>query len=283
MRIGIDSYSFHRLLGEIRPGERDPGERFRRGSLDVLALARDLGLDGVSLETCFLHPPDRLDAGGLRRAADGLELALAWGHPDGLLYGSDGAALGELTAWVELAPGLDVRLVRLVVASPRVARGPGWRELTLSSLATACEAARASGVELALENHADLTAKELAGLLDDLADPVLGICLDTANAVRVGDDPLAAAELLAARVRAVHLKDVAAPEAAGDPATGPASVPYGEGVVPVEAVLRTLEAAGFGGVVYVELGHLGPGDVNERALVGQCVDWLRKREGAARA
>jgi hypothetical protein len=30
MPIGLDSCSFHRLLGEIRPGEEDPGTRLRK-------------------------------------------------------------------------------------------------------------------------------------------------------------------------------------------------------------------------------------------------------------
>ena len=39
--------------------------------------------------------------------------------------------------------------------------------------------------------------------------PGLAVCLDTANALRVGDDPVALAHATASRVAMVHLKDVA--------------------------------------------------------------------------
>ena len=59
------------------------------------------------------------------------------------------------------------------------------------------------------------------------------ICLDTANALRVGDDPVEAAALLAPLTRMVHLKDVEPLDRVVDPVAGPCSVPYGEGVVPI--------------------------------------------------
>jgi sugar phosphate isomerase/epimerase len=273
VKIGVDSYAYHRLLGEIRPGEDDPGERFPRGSLDVVGEARALGAELVSLETCFLPSPGAVDAAELAAAAGRLSVALAWGHPDGLEYGGSAEALDDLLAWIEVAPALGCRLVRLVAASPRVERGPDTLARTAGALAAACDAARAAGVELALENHADLAAAEIAELIARVDDPLLGVCLDTANAIRVGDDPLEATRLLAPNVRLVHLKDVEADWA--DPVAGPRSVPYGTGVVPLREVLDTLAGSGYDGAVCVELGHLGPGRVDERRLVADAVDWLR--------
>jgi sugar phosphate isomerase/epimerase len=282
LRIAIDSYAFHRLLGEVRPGEREPRATFAAGSLDVVAEALRLGVDGVSLETCFLPPPSRLDAARLRAAAERLELVLAWGHPDGLEFGASRSAYAELCAWLEVAPRIGARLVRVVAASPRL-RGAeplgGRLRRTRRALAAAADVATDLGIALALENHADLTAAEIGELLDPLGDRI-GVCFDTANALRVGDDPLEAARALAARVRIVHLKDCEGGQAA-DRVTGPASVPYGEGVVPVDDVLAVFEAAGFDGLVCVELGHVGPGEVDERAMVEACVAWLRARPARA--
>src|SRR5438067_12911015 len=76
LRIGIDSYSYHRLLGDVRPGEEPPRQRF--DTRDVVAHAVELGVDAVSLETSFLElplPPIEL------------ELVLSWGHPHGLASG----------------------------------------------------------------------------------------------------------------------------------------------------------------------------------------------------
>ncbi|HVW16858.1 MAG TPA: TIM barrel protein, partial [Solirubrobacteraceae bacterium] len=129
---------------------------------------------------------------------------------------------------------------------------------------------------LARENHADGGVEERSALLE--AVPGLSVCLDTANALRVGDDPVGLARAVAPRVAMVHLKDVVAP-APGDGPVGPRSVPYGEGVVDVDGVLAALGGAD-GLPVCVELGHLGSGDVDERALVRSGVAWLRARRDA---
>jgi sugar phosphate isomerase/epimerase len=273
MRVAVDTYSYHRLLGEIRPGEDDPGERFARGSLDAVSHCRRLGVDGISLETCFLAAPEELDLDELRDAAGPLELVLAWGHPDGLGFGEIPGALDELLRWIALAPGMPCSLVRLVAGSPRLRRSGAVREQiarTVRPLRAAARAAAATGVQLALENHADLRASELCELLDRVGEPALGICFDTANALRVGDDPLAAAMVLAPFVRMLHLKDCEAPDGS---LTGPRSVRYGQGIVPLEAVLEAVRLSDP--LICVELGHLGAGPVDERALVADAVAWLR--------
>jgi hypothetical protein len=46
--------------------------------------------------------------------------------------------------------------------------------------------------------------------------------------------------------------------------------------VDVPGVLQILAAHGFDGPVLVELGSLGPGSVDEMALVERSVTWLRQ-------
>jgi sugar phosphate isomerase/epimerase len=132
------------------------------------------------------------------------------------------------------------------------------------------------GIRLAVENHGDLAAPELAELLDRAGDGYLGICFDTANAVRVDGDAVAAAALLAPRTWMVHLKDVTSPSGVLDPVAGPESVPFGEGVVPLTAILETLAVpVAEGAPVCVELGQLAA-DADEWAMVEQGVAWLRE-------
>jgi sugar phosphate isomerase/epimerase len=256
LRIGIDSYSYHRLLGEIRPGEDAPRRRFETS--DVLAHALALGVDAVSLETSFLD---------LRREVPAeLEVVLAWGHPHGLEFGRNDDALRDLLGWLDVAKDLGARLVRCVAGSPRVRGAPAE---VLRPLHAAAGRARELGLTLALENHGDLRAIELVELLEQVDG--LAVCFDTANAVRVGDDPHDAALLLSPWTRMVHLKDVEPLDRVADPVAGPCSVPYGEGVVPVRDVLGALPPDAL---VCVELGQLGPG-THELELVEQCVEWLR--------
>jgi sugar phosphate isomerase/epimerase len=274
VRIGVDSYSYHRLLGERRRGEPAAQTRLPSGFAAVLHEIREAGAEAAALQTCFLPPPRELDVLELTREAAPLELALSWGAPEGIAFGAAPGALADLLAWLELAPRLGVRLVRVVAGGPRL-RGAAPVEEQLAGsvepLALAASAARARGVALALENHGDLKAGELADVVARVGDSALGVCFDTANALRVGDDVLEAVALVAPLVRMVHLKDCDGP---GAGTAGPRSVGFGEGVVPLSGVLETLAAAGFAGPVFVELGQLG--DDDERELVRSSVSWLRR-------
>lgn len=277
MRIGIDSYAYHRLLGHVRPGETAPVAPFERQTLSLLAEVRKLRVDVISLETMFLGEREQIDPSELRAAAGPLELALSWGGMHGLEFGSNQAAAADLLAWLDLAPQLGCRLVRIVAASPKF-RGAEPIEAQIERIAPvlreACRAARANDLTLALENHADLNATEMLQLLRLVGDPVLGVCLDTVNTRRVGDEPVVATRLLAPVTRMVHLKD--AFDEATDAIAGPVSVPYGTGSMPLEEILGELQAQGFNGPVCVELGQLAP-DTDERALVRECVEWLQAR------
>ena len=115
-------------------------------------------------------------------------------------------------------------------------------ERTVAALRRAVRAGRPSGgLTLALENHADLELAEIEAVLEALDAPHLGVCFDTSNWVRVGDDPVEAARRLQGRVRLVHLKDhVVRPD---DGITGPSSVELGTGEVDVRGVLDVLLAA----------------------------------------
>jgi sugar phosphate isomerase/epimerase len=274
MRIGIDSYSYHRLLGEIRPGENDPGERLME-TFELIAEMVTSGAEILSLETVFLAPPGQLDAAAVRRARGDAEIAIAWGHPLGLEWGRRPDRLDELISWIELAPVLGAQLVRCVAAGPALANEPRPERLhaVVRALRAAVRRADEVDVTLALENHADVEAEELTAILG--AVPGLTVCLDTANALRVGDDPVMLAGAVGERVTIVHLKDVVAPSVDDGP-SGPRSVPFGDGIVDIEGVLAALRTDLRDLPVCVELGHLGAGDVDERALVREGVAWLKR-------
>src|ERR1700736_3491323 len=53
MKVGIDSYCYHRFFGEIYPDQTDPLVRWTLQ--DFVDRAVELGVDGVSLESCFLE------------------------------------------------------------------------------------------------------------------------------------------------------------------------------------------------------------------------------------
>jgi 3-oxoisoapionate decarboxylase len=159
--------------------------------------------------------------------------------------------------------------MRIVVGHRDLVRHPagdGDVEAAMPAVARLAELAESVGVVLALENHADLRAAQLAKLIDSIGSPRLGVCFDTANAVRVGDDVLAAAAMLAQRIVMAHVKDVGSH--GWRDRFGPTSVPLGSGSLPVRRVVDMLRpTAGIDLWLLVELGHLGARDIDERTLV----------------
>jgi sugar phosphate isomerase/epimerase len=264
--VGVDSYSYHRLLGEVRPGETPPRQVFRRGSLDVVAEARRLELDFALLQTSFLGDPEAFVPATFVEEAHGMALGLSWGAPPGLGFGEPDA-LESLVAWLSPAAQLGLPVMRIVAGGP-ADRGRPVAAL-VGPLREACAAAREHGMRLALENHADLLAVQIERLLEDLGDD-LRVCFDTANALRVDDDVASAARRLSHAVEILHLKDCLGTW--DDSIRGPVSVPLGEGVVPVDEVLDACPHA----LACIELGQLEP-DAAERALVGTYAAYLRGR------
>lgn len=278
-RLGVDSYSYHRLLGAVRRGEMPTTESLPDGGVAVVNEVRRSGAEFVSLETMFLDSPRDLNSARLRSAARQIEIGISWGGFEGLAFGSSKDAIEDLGAWLSIAPEVGIRLVRIVAGGPRLRGQLDTNRLrtTARALARSADKAADKGVELALENHGDLNCDELLQLLDETERDNLGICFDTANALRVGDDPILMLERVLPFVRMVHLKDCSA--AWHDPIVGPVSVEYGKGVIPVAAIVDELVRAEFHGPICVELGQLPP-DADERFLVQGALTWLRERRSA---
>ena len=204
VRVGVDSYAYHRLLGDVRPGETPVLDVFARGSLDVVAEARRLELDFALLQTSFLGDPAAFSAADFLAEAGDVALGLSWGAPAGFELGQRVDALESLVAWLDPAAQLGLPVMRIVAGGP-ADRGKPFGPVA-DLLREACAAARGHGLLLALENHGDLTAMQIEGLLEQVGED-LRICFDTANALRVGDDVAAVARRLAPAIEILHLKD----------------------------------------------------------------------------
>ena len=88
MKVGIDSYCFHRFFGEVYPGQPEPPQKMTMA--DFLVFAKTLGVDGVSLESCFFPTMEaawfvdlkgQLDAYGFDRQRADVDKWLV-AHPD---------------------------------------------------------------------------------------------------------------------------------------------------------------------------------------------------------
>lgn len=271
--VGVDNYSFHRHLGEVRPGEQDTAEP-QWGWARTIDAAAHAGADVVALETCFMTASE---CRAVLAEQTSILAMLSWGHPYGVEYGESAAAEQDALSWIALAAELGHRRMRITIAHPHLRQGDGWSQArgAAPALARLAEAATGHGIVLGIENHADVTADQLSWLLTEVASPALGVCLDTANAVRVGDNPVRAAEVLAPWVIAAHVKDIAAEP--WHPRSGPRSVPLGTGSLAVAQVVDILKTTTDDCWYLVELAQLGDRQVDEASWIARDIRWLREQ------
>ena len=278
MKIAIDSYCYHRYFGEIYPGlQIDPGKRMT--VWDFLNRARKLGVEGVSLESCFMPPIDERFLGRLRDKLDeyGFERVWAWGHPNGLCSGADRAAASDLVQNLVFAKRIGARVMRIAGGSRRT-RPASWavhKRRLGGMLKKLIGPAEEHGIVLAVENHIDMLSDEIADLITTVNSPWLGICLDTGNNLRMFEDPLVVAAKLAPFTRATHIKDLTA--LAGDPRDYSfwPSVPIGDGLIDIRKVISFLKKARYDGLLAIEVDYLHPDFGDEDDAVAKSVKRLR--------
>ena len=94
---------------------------------------------------------------------------------------------------------------------------------------------------LAIENHKDFTADEMAALMREKRHALLGVCLDTGNNISLLDDPMAVVETLAPYAITTHVKDMGVqPYADGFLLS---EMPLGQGMLDMRRIVDTIHAA----------------------------------------
>lgn len=284
MKIGIDSYCYHRFFGEVYPQQAPPSRAMTLE--DFISRAKELGVDGVSLESCFFPECSDSYLSGVKKLLDGygLDRVYAWGHPDGLEGGNNQNAFRDMMASFDRARQIGAGVMRVVGSSLRFRNEPHAPQIErlTSMLNEAVKAAELYGIRLALENHIDFTSSEMVQLLDGVGSPFLGINFDTGNFLRLLDDPVKSMRKLAPRVYAAHIKDLKVQKGvAPDEWYFFSSTPVGDGLIDNQALIQMLEDVRFAGVLAVEIDFLHP-DYNddEDAAVARSVQELRRLTAA---
>lgn len=280
MKIGVDSYCYHRFFGEVYPQQRKPAKSMTLEGF--VQRAKDLDVGGVSLESCFFPRFDAEYLKDVKQLLDDLQLdrVYAWGHPDGLEGGTNRDAYREMIGSFEHARKIGAEVMRVVGSSlmfRNEPHGPQIERLT-AMFRDAAKIAEDYGIKMAVENHIDFNSDEMVQLLDAVDSPYLGINFDTGNFLRLLDDPIQGMEKLASRVYATHIKDLKVQR--GVPATEWyffSCTPVGEGVVDNQKLVQKLADAGFSGVLAVEIDFLHPDyHDDEDAAVAQSVAELKR-------
>lgn len=279
MKVGIDSYCYHRFFGEVYPGQAVPEKPYTMESF--LDRAKALGCEGVSLESCFF--PEFGDAylAELRVKLDALafDRVYAWGHPDGLEAGGNTAAKEEMIAHIAHAKALNAPVMRVVGSSLMFRHEPHEPQLKILTdwFREAVQVAESEGIKLAVENHIDYNSDEIRQLIDAVGSDHFGINLDTANFLRVLDDPVEATAKLAPHVYATHVKDL-------KPVKGRkvsewcyfASVAAGDGLVQIKEIVDVLREHHYEGFLAFETDMPHPDwENNEEGMIEKSIAYLK--------
>jgi sugar phosphate isomerase/epimerase len=279
MKVGIDSYCYHRLFGEVYSGQNPPEHRL--SFEDFLTKIDSLGIDGVSLESCFIPQFDESYLKGVKAHLDasGMDRVYAWGHPDGLEGGRNEQAFDEMVQHIEYARLIGAEVMRVVGSSLMFRFEPHEPQLEKLTrmFSEATKVAEQNGVKLAVENHIDYNSDEILQLVKGVNSPSFGVNFDSGNFLRVLDDPIQAMEKLAPYVFATHIKDLRPVK--GVPANEWyffSCVPTGEGLIPNEKLAQLLSQHNYKGFLAVEVDFLHPDYTDrEEEVVKQSIQALR--------
>ena len=278
MKVGIDSYCYHRFFGEIYPDQEDPGIRWTFH--DFLNRAAELDVDGVSLETCFLESLEPGYLCEIRASLDEKEMerVLAWGHPDGLEAGRNENAWREMNDLIPRAHLVGADIMRIVASSLIFRNEPHGPQIDIivKWLKQSAEIAEDFNVVLAIENHIDYSSAEIEEILQRVGSDALKVNFDTGNTLRMMEDPVAAARRLGPYTVATHTKDLdACRHVRPEEWYFFSSVPVGTGLIDMPGVVRALKESGYEGVLAVETDH-HKDNQDEDQLVAESVAYLKE-------
>lgn len=277
MKLGVDSYSFHRFYGETTAWEMPPETKWSlRNFLDFCD--QEL-INLASLQTCYLPDDDEVIHELNQWNQKDREIVFTWGHPNGYNGGKNLHAQQSVLDYLELAAKVGATQMRVVLGNQHNYQDSisERHRILRPLLREATAAAHSLGIRLSIENHADFSVKRLLELIDSIGDSALGLCLDTGNARRVGDDQLELLRTLdLTQVFMIQLKETLCLPGHEAPDGWWPTVLYGQGDTHADKCLAILRERNFTDPVVIELTNLHTG-LQEIEVAKQAIAFARKQ------
>jgi sugar phosphate isomerase/epimerase len=247
VRLGYDGLELRLLGGEVIDPVADAGKIGRAAKV-----ARDTGLP-----ICAFDSSCRFNLADSEERAHQVE---------------------ELLAWIRLAGGLGVPVVRVFGGAPEAGDRASDEEANtrvVESLRGAAPDAEREGVTVALETHdAFSSARRVAAVLAGVPSPGVGALWDSHHPYRIGESTQEVIELLGPRIVHAHAKDA---RRAAQGGSDWQLVLLGEGEVPVRQQLEALRRAGYHGYVSIEWEKKWHPEIAEPEVpLPQGIAWLRE-------
>ncbi len=252
-RLGLCTFSCQWRWSAAREGDREAGFGDAAGFLDY---ARGLGADGVQA------PLRAGEVEAARAVRERVEKLGAYYEGDVRLPEAE-EDLSRFDAELELAREAGAGLVRSYLTVRRryetfvsIDEFRAFQAGAEQVLRRVEPLLRRRRMPLALENHKDLTAAELRGLLEGLESEWIGVQMDTGNNIALLEEPHAVVEALAPYALSVHLKDMAVQEAEDGFLLSEALL--GDGFLDLPRMVKALREARPGIVFNVEMATRDP-------------------------
>lgn len=225
MKLGISSYTFTWAVGV--PGSF-PEKRLT--GIELLYRAKEMGVSLVQIaDNMPLHDMSDEQVGRLAELAAELNLEIETGAKE--------LTAANLERYIGYAEKFRSRILRFVIDAA------GYRpsvEEVIAIIKDAEPVLRRKGITLAIENHDRMFVWQFARIMEEVDSPFVGICLDCANSLGVGEGFREVVSALAPYAVNFHLKEVSIRRKYHMMGFDVEGKPFGEGALPLEWMLSQL-------------------------------------------
>jgi sugar phosphate isomerase/epimerase len=222
MAVGLSTYAFFWQHSDRAP----------RPLSVTRMLEETAALGGRVFQICdypAIETTSDADLAEIRRVAEAAGIRLE--------LGTRGVTPEHLRTYLDLATKLDVTFVRSMLNTadhrPSVSEAVSLLRETLPSFAE-------RGVTIGLETYEQVATTDLVTVIEEVASPYLGVCLDPANSVARLELPSQVIDLVAPYVVNMHVKDFAFTRQAGWVGFSLVGCPLGEGLLDYDAMVETV-------------------------------------------
>jgi 3-oxoisoapionate decarboxylase len=235
------------------------------GIAESLDYAAQAGLDTVQLHRLKLASADPDYLRTVKDHADRLGLSIELMHGCIDRYGANfhserGAPEEQMRPAFEIARALGSPVFQVFMGNMNDRLDSVPFAQRLEGVALAVDAVKPlieeTGVRLAIENHGDTTARELAGFIESIGTEYAGVCLDTGNPTTMAEDPLLTVEVLAPYTLMTAFRDSLVWRA--EDGAMVQWVPMGAGNTDLPAMIAVLKARAPDVALSLELITAGP-------------------------
>ncbi len=215
MLLGLHTYSLYlHGIGQDWAGFSLPWPR----QMDVWQLMDyvvALGLEGLHIDDGAFDSLDTAYLNKVGSRARELSLYLEYNFSmDSSDY--DPSLQHSVKEGVQIAQalGADIAKISMDIKRPRPLAASKFHPIVMEQLTAlaqevsqAAPMAEKSGIKIAIENHTDAFSEEVLWILDQVAHPFVGACVDTVNGLHVTENPMVAIENLAPRAVTNHFRN----------------------------------------------------------------------------